>query len=339
MKLVVVILCYKVPDLTIDCLRSIDGVRDEVPDLRVVVCENGTGGDAPEQLARAIEENAWGDWCELMVVHPNRGFCGGNNLVMEQVLAWDDPPEYLLLLNADTLVEPGSFSQLVAFMDAHPRAGIAGSRLLAPDGQVQASPFRFPSVFSEFDRGLNLGAVSRLLRPWSVVLTPPDEPCRADWVAGASMIIRRTMLDEIGLLDGDLYTYFDDIDIGLRARRAGWETWYVPASRVVHLEGASTGVGTRHVKRLPSYWFQARRRCYLRHYGPFYTAMADGAYLLGSALAKVRRWVQRRPDTGPPHLLADSLHHSVFRAGFAVRPVENPALREGDAARQGSAAS
>ena len=72
----------------------------------------------------------------------------------------------------------------------------------------------------------------------------PKEPCRADWVAGESMILRRTMLEQIGLLDEGLYTYFDDPDICLRARRAGWETWYVPASRVIHFGGASTGVTT-----------------------------------------------------------------------------------------------
>ena len=65
---------------------------------------------------------------------------------------------------------------------------------------------------------------------------------RAGWVSGASLILRRTMLEQIGLLDEGLYTYFDDPDICLRAARAGWETWYVPESRVIHLGGATTGL-------------------------------------------------------------------------------------------------
>ena len=82
----------------------------------------------------------------------------------------------------------------------------------------------------------------------------------------------------------DLYTYFDDIDICLRARRAGWETWYVPASKVDPPGGASTGVSHQAMTSAgPHYWFQARRRFFLKNYGGLYTALADAAFLLGFA--------------------------------------------------------
>jgi GT2 family glycosyltransferase len=141
------------------------------------------------------------------------------------------------------------------------------------------------------------------------------------------MILRTTMLERIGLLDEGLYTYFDDIDICLRAWRAGWEVWYVPESRVVHLEGASTGLGRRGVKRRPAYWHQARRRFFLKSYGAAYTLLADAAFILGFATWKLRRLLQRKPDTETPYLLPDSIRHSVFLTGFTVREVENPALR------------
>jgi GT2 family glycosyltransferase len=294
----------------------------------VVVCENGTGGDAVERLRRAIDENGWRSWVDLSAVHPNRGFTGGNNFVIRAALASERPPDYFLLLNADTIVEDGALEALVRLLDQHPRAGIAGSKLLAPDGSVQASPFRFQGIATELDRGLRLGAVSRLLSPWGVVMPTPAEPCAVDWVSGASMLLRRKMLEEIGLLDEGLYTYFDDIDLCLRARRAGWETWYAPDSRIVHLEGASTGVVQRNVKRRPDYWFQARRRFFLKHHGAAYVALADAAFLGGFALWRLRRWAQRKPDADPPQLLRDAMRHSVFRAGFRVTEVPNPALRE-----------
>ena len=131
---------------------------------------------------------------------------------------------------------------LVSFMDTHPRAGIAGSMLIAPDGTVESSPFRFPGIATELDRGLRLGFISKLLSPWGAVLPKQHGPFRAGWVSGASLILRRTMLEQIGLLDEGLYTYFDDPDICLRAARAGWETWYVPESRIVHVGGATTGL-------------------------------------------------------------------------------------------------
>lgn len=328
MKLLVVIVSYRVTDLTIECLRSLAPRVGEVPGCRVVVCENGTGGDAEARLQAAIDGNRWGDWARLTSIHPNRGFTGGNNFVLRTAFAAPDPPEYVLLLNADTVVLDGALRPLVEFMDSHPRAGIAGSQLLSPEGIVQASPFRFPGIASELDRGLRLGVVSRLLSRWGVVPPTPSTPARADWVSGASMVLRKSMLDEIGLLDEGLYTYFDDIDLCLRARRAGWETWYVPASRVVHLEGATTGIVHRVIKRRPSYWFDARRRFFLKNHRAAYAAAVDAAFIGGYAVWRVRRRLQRKPDTDPPHMLEDAIRHSVFAKGFRVTEVENPALRD-----------
>lgn len=327
MKLLVVVLCYKVPDLTIDCLRSLEPEIARIPGARVAVCENGTGPEAAEQLRRAIDENGWGSWTDLTVVEINQGFCGGNNLVMRQALASGDRPEYIVLLNADTIVREDSMKALVDFMDAHPRAGIAGSQLLSPEGEIQGSPFRTFGIGTELDRGLRLGMLSGLLGGRTDV--DQSKPGRYDWVSGASMILRSAMLDEIGLLDEGLYTYFDDIDIGLRARRAGWEVWYVPASKVIHLEGRSTGIphSTPTIrKRRPAYWFQARRRFFLKNYGAAYTALVDAAYLAGYASWRIRRRLQGTEDPDPDRFLEDSFRHSVFRAGFAVREVENPAM-------------
>ena len=326
MKLLVVILNYRVTDLTIDCLRSLAPRIGGVPGARVAVLENGTGGDAEERLRRAIQENEWGGWAHLSAVHPNRGFTGGNNIVIRKAMASTDKPEYVLLLNADTLVMDGALEALVEFMERHPRAGIAGSQLLSPDGVVQASPFRFPRLAGQLARGLRLGVAERLLRRWTSVPPTPAVECQVDWVSGASAIMSRTTLEEIGLLDEGLYTYFDDIDLCLRARRAGWETWYVPGSRIVHLEGASTGVTRKATKRLPAYWFQARRRFYLKSYGPAYTAASDASYIFGLALRRVRQWFLQATDDDPPHLLADFIRHSVFGAGFRVAEVENPAM-------------
>jgi GT2 family glycosyltransferase len=329
MKLLVVIVSYRVTDLTIDCLRALSGEIGRVPGARVALCENGTGGDAADRLRRAIVENGWGSWVDLTVIAPNRGFTGGNNAVIRPALESDDPPEYVLLLNADTLVREQALETLVAFLDDHPRAGIAGSRLLSPDGSLQSSKYRFPGIATELDRGLRLGIVSKLLAPWTIVFPESEVPCRVGWVAGASMILRRTMLEQVGLLDEGLYTYFDDSDLCLRARRMGWETWYVPQSRVIHLGGATTGIGYHEAEpRRPAYWYQARHRYFLKNHGAVYTAMADAAFLVGFALWRLRRPLQRKPDTDPPCMLVDSIRHSVFCAGFEPRVVENPALRE-----------
>src|SRR4051812_36916560 len=97
MKLLIVIVSYRVTELTIDCLRSLSGeiARVEPGGAWVALCENGTGGDAAERLRRAIEENGWGTWVDLTVIYPNRGFTGGNNAVIRPALESNDPPEYV----------------------------------------------------------------------------------------------------------------------------------------------------------------------------------------------------------------------------------------------------
>ena len=236
MKLLVVIASYRVTDLTIDCLRSLSEEIGRVPGgARVALCENGTGGDATERLQRVIAENGWGSWVELTVIYPNRGFTGGSNAVIRPALESDDPPEYIHLLNADTIVLEDSLATLVSFMDANPAAGIASSMEISSDWRGHSSAFRFPGIATELDRGLRLGFVSKLLSPWGIILDPKThEVCRAEWVCFASAVLRRTMLKQIGLLDEGLFTYWDDTDMCLRAKRAGWETWFVPQSRVIH---------------------------------------------------------------------------------------------------------
>jgi GT2 family glycosyltransferase len=145
------------------------------------------------------------------------------------------------------------------------------------------------------------------------------------------MIVRKEVLDAIGLLDEDYYTYFDDVDFCLRARRAGWPTWYVPQSRVIHLVGCSTKISTpvtQGAKRRPQYWFEARRRFFIKSYGAAYAALVDLAFMAGFAVWRFRRWVQRKPDPDPPHMLWDTFRNSVLLTGPRLRAVENPVLRE-----------
>jgi hypothetical protein len=218
------------------------------------------------------------------------------------------------LLNPDTIVRPNALKVLVEFMDEHPEAGIAGSRLEDPDGTPQHSAFRFHTAFSELDLGLRLGLVTKLLNNW--VIAPPisDEVCPTDWVAGASMIIRREVLETAGLIDEGYFMYYEEMDFCLQAKKAGWSCWYVPQSHVVHLVGQSSGVTDtkRPPKRLPQYWFDSRRRYFLKNHGWLYTALADAAWTVGFTLWRIRRVVQGKPDQDPPNILGDFLRNSVF---------------------------
>ncbi len=326
MKLLVAIVSYRVAHLTIDCLRSIAGEINSVPGICVAVCENGSGDDSAERIQTAITDNGWSAWCQLTAISRNLGFTGGNNMILRSALESADPPQYILLLNADTVVRPNALRVLVDFMDQNPEVGIAGCGQEYPDGTPQCSAFRFHSFFSEFEGNLRLGLVSSLLKHWVVALPIPQQPCEVDWVSGATMIIRREVFQDIGILDAGYYTHYEDIDFCFNARRAGWPVWYVPASRVMHWVGQSTGLTVKNPKRHPSYYFKARRRYFLKNHTRAYAAMADAGLIVGLALWRLRVRLSCKSDVTPPYLLSDSIRHSVFLTGFEVKDVENPAL-------------
>ena len=325
-RLIVVIVNYRTPGLTIDCLHSLASEVRSLPDTRVVVTDNASGDGSVEQISRAIETEGWSDWVSFMPLERNGGFAYGNNAAIRPVLQSTNPPDYVLLLNPDTIVRPRALKVLVDFMDEHPEVGIAGSRLENPDSTPQHSAFRFHSVQSELDYGLRIGAVSKLLARWWIAPPISEEPCQTDWVAGASMIVRREVFEAAGLMDEEYFMYYEEMDFCLQANRAGWSCWYVPESRVVHLVGQSSGVTDtkRKPKRLPQYWFDSRRRYFLKNHGWLYAALADASWASGFALWRLRRVVQGKPDGDPPQILSDFLRNSVFFKGGLSNPSNCP---------------
>lgn len=316
-SLLVVIVNYRTANLTVDCLESLVDEIKALPGTQVVVTDNDSGDDSVEKIAAAIARNQWQDWVELMPLERNGGFAFGNNAAIRPPLEKGELPPYVLLLNPDTVVRSGALKELVEFMEKHPQIGIAGSRLEDPDGTPQQSAFRFPSFLSELDYSLRFGPISKLLNRWTLALPVSDTPHPTDWVAGASMIIRRQVFEAIGLIDENYFMYFEEVDFCLRANRAGWPCWYVPESHVVHLVGQSSGVTDtkRPPKRMPTYWFDSRRRYFLKNHGWIYAVLADTAWIVGFSLWRGRRRIQRKPDTDPPKYLSDFLINSVFVKG------------------------
>lgn len=325
-RLLVVIVNYRTPGLTIDCLRSLVSEVRSLPGTRVIVTDNASGDESVEKIGAAINTEGWSDWVSFQPLERNGGFAFGNNAAIRPVLQSTNPPPYILLLNPDTIVRPDALKELVDFMNEHPDVGIAGSRLEDPDGTPQHSAFRFHTVFSELDFGLRLGVISKLLAKWDIAPPISEEICQTDWVAGASMIIRREVFEAAGLMDEEYFMYYEEMDFCLQAKKAGWSCWYVPQSRVVHLVGQSSGVTDtkRPPKRLPQYWFDSRRRYFLKNYSWLYTALADILWASGFALWRLRRVIQGKPDGDPPKILSDFLRNSVFFKGSLSGPPNCP---------------
>ena len=150
---------------------------------------------------------------------------------------------YVVVANPDTETRPDAVELLRKFADIHPRAGIVGPQLLFPDGRWQPSRRRFPTVSGTIVRRTPL---RKILRPETRQLDHylledrPSEPAQADWMLAAFLLLRRTMLDELGGFDAGYRLYGEDIDLCYRAAKAGWERWYVPEAVVTHAHDALT---------------------------------------------------------------------------------------------------
>lgn len=304
----IAIVTHRSAELTIDCLASIEPERSSLAvNSRVIVVDNASG-DA-NLIAEAIERNGWWPWVTLITAEKNAGFAHGVNLALQHA-STDGPPRYFHILNPDTVIRRGAIGALVRFLEAHPDIGIAGSSFENPDGSEWPIAFRFPSLLSELEAGLNFGPASRALRRWIVpkVMTPVAQP--ADWVVGASMMIRWPVIDRIGGFDANYFLYFEETDFCWRARAAGFATWYVPESRVMHIGGQSTQVTNRKAvpQRLPAYWFESRRRYFAVNHGVHYAMITDLVALLAHGLGSLKRMAQGRSVV--PHYLSDLLQHS-----------------------------
>jgi GT2 family glycosyltransferase len=320
LDIVVVIVTYKSAQLTLNCISSIRAERS-TPGLRirVIVVDNASGDF--ETIAQACEVNDWSSWITLIPAPKNGGFAYGNNLAIRHAYE-DGVPNYFLLLNPDTEVRVGAIDTLVRFLESHPDAGIAGSGIENPDGTDWPFAFRFPTLLGELSAGLETAIATRFLRRWEVPQRMSRQTQKIDWVCGAAMMIRPSLLTEIGALDENYFLYFEETDFCFRAKQAGFSTWYVPESRVMHIEGQSTKVNERNVRRrrFPAYWFESRRRYFAVNLGVGRAIAIDLVALFARSLGLLKHIAVGNTQKSVPHFIRDLIRHSVVWPNNRVFP-------------------
>ncbi len=316
MSVTIIIVNYRTGDLVTDCLASIAEHATGIPP-RTVVVDNASPDGSGATLADTIRARNWDRWATLLPAPHNGGFAYGNNVGIRAALAERPGVRYLHLLNPDTLVRAGAVEALAAFLDARPEIGLAGSRLENPDTTAQRSAFRFPTPAGELDAAARFGPLTRLLAPRVIAPEVRDAPHRTDWVAGASLMIRREVLEDVGLLDEAYFMYYEEVEFCRRAALAGWACWYVPESRVVHLVGQASGVVHGQPKRRPRYWFESRRRYFITQHGRAGAALADLAWLAGAPINRVWSRLRAEPRPDPERFLRDLIAQGALRRGVS----------------------
>ena len=308
----VVIVTYRSAQLAIEALRSVDAQRGSPGlSLRAIVVDNASG-DFP-LIGEAMEHNKWSSWLTLIDAPQNGGFAYGNNLGIARAYA-QQTPDYIYLLNPDAQVRSDGIATLIRFLADHPDVGIAGSSFENLDGSDWPIAFRFPTLLGELDAGLQMGFATRLLKRWVVARVMGKTPEPVDWICGASMMIRAAVFTAIGGLDENYFLYFEETDFCLRARRAGFTTWYIPESRVMHIMGQSTSLTDPRLglRRLPSYWFESRRRYYVVAFGLWHAAVIDLVAMAAHSIGLIKRVAQGKRYRGVPYFIRDLARHSVI---------------------------
>jgi N-acetylglucosaminyl-diphospho-decaprenol L-rhamnosyltransferase len=216
MKVAAVVVSHGHPD---ELAESLPALRPQVDELVVIA-------NVPGSVPDGIE-----------AVHNARplGFGANVNLGAARTTA-----ELVLSANPDALPAEGAVAALREFMERHPRCGVAGPRMVYPDGSLQPSRRRFPTVTGTIVRRTPLRLAIPQRRHYHLDEPSPQAPIEADWMLGGFLLLRRTMLDELGGFDEGFRLYGEDIDLQYRAMRAGWERWYVPAAVVRHEHKAET---------------------------------------------------------------------------------------------------
>jgi hypothetical protein len=280
MQLSIILVSWNTRQLLADCLNSVY-THPPKDDFELLVVDNASHDGSAAMVRERFPQ------ARLIQSNENVGFAQGNNLAVPLCIG-----KYVLLLNPDTVVKPDALDSLVRFMEAHPMAGAAGSRLLNPDETLQPSCHPAPTLSRELWRLFHLDAIRPYgayhMHQWDM-----NQPREVDVIQGASFILRKTALDQVGFLDGRYFMYSEEVDLCYRLQKAGWKLYYVPESQVIHYGGQST-------KLVAADMFQQLYMGKLMYFRKHYGRLAGIGYkliLLAAALSRLLltpfAWLQK----------------------------------------------
>lgn len=231
---------------------------------QVYVVDNRSTDGSAQMVATSYPE------VRLIVAGRNGGYAYGNNTALRHILRAPcglPGAEYVLLLNPDTVVAPSCVRHMIDFMESHPEAGIGGPKIVRPDGTLDLACRRsFPAPSVSLYRLLGLSRLfpsSPRFARYNLTYLDPDRPAEVDSVTGAFMLLRRSALEDAGLLDERFFMYGEDLDLAYRVKAKGWRVLYNPAALVVHYKGASS---SKRSNRSIIEFYRAMHIFYHKHY-------------------------------------------------------------------------
>ncbi|MCF0199612.1 MAG: glycosyltransferase family 2 protein [Bacteroidaceae bacterium] len=264
MKVSVIIVNYKTPRLTIECIDSVKA-HTRATNYEIVVVDNASGDGSVSDIRAAHPD-------VTVVESPgNIGFGRANNLGYEHCTG-----DYIFLLNSDTLLVNDAIHILATFLETHPTAGIAGGTLTNAEGRMVSSYKEFlPSLFCEFDNMLHgpfrWWAKRRVRRELTA-----NGHAEVGFITGADMMLRRQWVEQVGMFDPAFFMYYEETDMTRRYTRAGLPSFFVPAARIIHLESQSVTNSEKKIRMMTT----SRKLYYRKAHGRFYYWLCNLCYTL-----------------------------------------------------------
>lgn len=281
MDVSVIILNWNTRKLLQECLQTLTQPQNGVG-VEVIVVDNASSDDSRDMARREFPQ-------VTLIANPmNIGFGAGNNVGIPASTG-----RYVLFLNSDTQVTEGALKAMVDYADANPDVGILGPKLLNADGSLQYSCRQYPNLATGFLHNTPLGrllpknrfAADYLMKNWDHAT-----PRNVDWVSGAALMIRRTLLDQIGGFDEDYYMYCEDVDLCWRANHADSRVTYLPDAIIYHYIGKSSDLAPT---RMTYEFHRSQYLFYKKHYRTQTPLLLRPLILPGIALRAVgqmARW-------------------------------------------------
>ncbi len=300
----IVIVNWNTRELLRDCLRSLAACDPSVQ-FKTIVVDNASNDGSATMVRTEFPA------VQVIESQTNGGFSYANNLglralgFMENNTA-PDAPRYALLLNPDTVVPPETFSVLIDYMDANPKVGVCGPRLIMPDGKLDLACRRsFPTPEISLWRMTRLSKIfpkSRLFGRYNMTFLPETLETEVDSVVGAFMLVRREAIRQAGLLDETFWMYGEDLDWAFRIKQARWKVMYLPRATVLHVKRAAS----RKNPKAQTEFYRAMLLFYRKHYRATTPLWLHSLILLGLIIQGRRpMWETIRTDktwtTVPPN--------------------------------------
>ena len=286
MKLSIIIVNYNVVHFLEQCLQSVMVATKDI-DAEIFVVDNNSIDLSVEMVREKFPQ------VKVIANNSNLGFAKANNIAIRQ-----SQGEYVLLLNPDTVVEADTFSKTITFMDQHPDAGGLGVKMVDGKGVFLPESKRslpIPSV--AFYKIFGLAKIfkkSKRFGKYHLTYLDENEINEVEVLSGAFMLLRKTTLDKVGLLDEDYFMYGEDIDLSYRITQGGYKNYYFPKTRIIHYKGESTKKSSINYVIV---FYQAMQIFAKKHFShknaAIFNTMINFAIWLRAAMAIVKRMFLR----------------------------------------------